>query len=58
MDTEHIGRITKRGPPKISTQEYVVATYILVREPNSENCLDLIFAAPPCRKVIIVPDTN
>ena len=20
----------------------------LVREPNSENCLDLIFAAPPC----------
>ena len=31
---------------------------VLVREPNSENCLDLIFAAPPCKKVIIVPDTN
>ena len=30
----------------------------IVREPNSENCLDLIFAAPPCEKVIIVPDTN
>ena len=31
---------------------------ILVREPNSENCLDLIFAAPSCEKVITVPDTN
>ena len=30
----------------------------LVWEPNFENCLDLIFAAPPCEKVIIVPDTN
>ena len=30
----------------------------LVREPNSGSCLDLIFAAPPCEKVIIVPDTN
>ena len=30
----------------------------IVREPNFENCLDLIFAAPPCEKVIIVPDTN
>ena len=30
----------------------------LVREPNSENCLDLVFAASPCDKVIIVPDTN
>ena len=29
-----------------------------VREPNSENCLDLMFAALPCEKVIIVPDTN
>ena len=33
---------------------------ILVQEPNSENCLDLdlIFAAPPCEKVIIVPDAS
>ena len=30
----------------------------LVREPNSENCLDFIFAAPPCEKVITIPDTN
>ena len=27
----------------------------IVREPNSENCLDFIFAAPPYEKVIIVP---
>ena len=25
---------------------------------NSENCLDLIFAAPSCEKVLIVSDTN
>ena len=30
----------------------------IFKGPNSENCLDLIFAAPPCEKVIIVPDTN
>ena len=30
----------------------------LVREPNSENFSGLIFKAPPCEKVIIVPDTN
>ena len=30
----------------------------LVREPNCENCLDLILAAFPCEKVIIAPDTN
>ena len=30
----------------------------IVGEPNSENCLDVIFAAPVCEKVIIVPDTN
>ena len=29
--------------------------YIFVREPNSENCLDLIFAVLPCEKVA---DTN
>ena len=33
-------------------------TDIIVREPNSENCLDFIFAAPPCKKVIIIADTN
>ena len=27
-----------------------------VWEPNSENCLDLMFAASPCEKVINVPD--
>ena len=37
---------------------FIVAALLLVREPNSENCLDLIFAAPPCEKVIIVPETN
>ena len=31
---------------------------LLVQEPNSENCLDLIFAAPPCQKDIIVLDIN
>ena len=31
----------------------------LVREPNSENYLDMFFAAPPpFEEVIIVPDTN
>ena len=35
-----------------------INTLDLVREPNYENCLDLIFAVPPCEKVIIVPDTN
>ena len=30
----------------------------LVREPNADNCLDLIFVASPCEKVIIVRDTN
>ena len=34
------------------------ASVFIVLEPNSEDCLDLIFAAPPCEKVIIVPDTN
>ena len=28
------------------------------REPNSENCLDLIFAVSPCEKVIFVSDEN
>ena len=32
--------------------------HILVLEPNSENCLDLIFVAPPCEKVIFVSDEN
>ena len=31
---------------------------VVVREPNSENCLDLTFAAPPFEKVIIVPDKS
>ena len=30
----------------------------MVREPNSKYYLDLIFAAPPCEKDIIVPDIN
>ena len=30
----------------------------LVRKPNFENCLDLIFAALPYEKVIVVIDTN
>ena len=35
-----------------------MSVFTLVREPNSENCLDLIFAAPLCEKVIVVPDIN
>ena len=31
---------------------------LITREPTSENCLDFIFAAFLCEKVIIVPDTN
>ena len=42
-------------PPASSIKDQ---SKLLVREPNSENCLDLIFAAPPCEKVIIVKDTN
>ena len=30
----------------------------LVREPNSENCLDMIFVGPPCEKVIFVSEEN
>ena len=30
----------------------------IVREPNSENCLDLIFVPFLCEKVFNVPDTN
>ena len=30
----------------------------LVREPKSENCLDWIFVAPSCEKVIFVCDEN
>ena len=30
----------------------------MVREPNSENCLDSIFVSPPREKVVILPDTN
>ena len=26
--------------------------------PNSENCLDLIFVAPPCEKFVLVSDKN
>ena len=33
-------------------------TKVIVREPNSENCLDLIFATAPYEKVIIVPDKD
>ena len=36
----------------------VLAQIILDRQPNPENYLDLIFAAPLCEKVIIVLDTN
>ena len=29
---------------------------LILREPNSENCLDLVFVTPPFEKVILVPD--
>ena len=35
-----------------------VKTDEIAWEPNSENCLDLIFAASPSEKVIIVPYTH
>ena len=31
---------------------------MLVQEPNSENCLDFIFAAPLCEKVAFVSHEN
>ena len=31
---------------------------VLVREPNSENCSDSIFVAPPCENVIFVSHEN
>ena len=40
------------------TDRIMLILLLVVREPNSENCLDLSFAAPPCEKIIIVPDTN
>ena len=33
-----------------------LVSYLLALEPNSENCLDLIFVASPCEKAIIVPN--
>ena len=32
--------------------------YLLVRKPNSENCLNFIFVASHCEKVIFVSDEN
>ena len=32
--------------------------YVIIQEPNQENCLDLIFVPSPCEKVVIVPDTD
>ena len=29
----------------------------LIREPNAENCLDLIFVPSPCEKDVILPGT-
>ena len=42
----------------LGQQTWDVYFWHVVQEPNSENCLDLSFAAPPCEKVIIVLDTN
>ena len=36
---------------------FQLETNHIVQEPNSKNCLNFIFAASPCEKVIIVPDT-
>ena len=41
-----------------STQFFLKTRSLIVQEPNSENCLDFIFVAPPYEKVIVVPDTN
>ena len=50
------GKGSKRSPDWIGIRDSPCV--VLVRELNSENCLHLIFASPPCEKVIIVPDTN
>ena len=34
--------------------EYAEYVDLIVWEPNTENCLNLIFIAPPCEKVIFV----
>ena len=38
--------------------EYTEYVDIIVWEPNSENCLNLISVAPPCEKVIFVCDES
>ena len=44
----------------LETQYFSVhrSTHIIAREPNSENCSDLIFVPPPYEKVIFVFDEN
>ena len=38
--------------------EYAEYVNLIVWEPSSENCLDLISVAPPCEKVVFVSDKN
>ena len=42
----------------IVCNEYTEYANLIVWEPNSENCLNLIFVAPPCEKVIFVCDES
>ena len=37
---------------------YAEYVSLIVWEPNSENCLDLIFVVPPCEKVIFLLDKS
>ena len=49
----------KKGHPSLIVVHVIYSSLVyIVREPHSENCFYLIFAAPPCEKVIIIPDTN
>ena len=43
---------------KVAFDSFKDRTTNIVRQPNSENCLDLIYVPSPCEKVVIVPDAN
>ena len=49
----HVGYKLYENPPRWESTKRT-----LVQEPNYEKCLDLVFAASPCEKVIIVPNKN
>ena len=48
----------ERAEGQIPLRYIFFSLTFLVRQSNSGNCLDLVFATPPCEKVIIIPVTN